>query len=336
MKLVSIIMPIYNGSEHMRNAIESCLAQSYQNFEIIIIDDGSTDNSLQIATEYAQLDNRIVIRSQENKGQASARNAGLKMATGEYIQFLDCDDTLNKNCLQTAIQAFEKYSEADFILFGFNIYAGSRLLRTPNPGDGLYRPNDSFKDFISIQKLLPSPCNKLYKRTYIAHLFPENRRFAEDTIFNYQLLSKQIHVGYISDCLYNVQLGTANSVNKGYRQGKIQDYLFAAQLIEDKLVSLFNQEFDLTIHRTRELATICYLVSSMSNSTKIGTLKSEIDCIYQSAYFRALLQHAKKLKPVNKHLCHLILNKKYHLIQMHGWIRMKLHSIYQFLQEKSL
>src|SRR5579875_322194 len=99
--LISIIIPLYNAEKYIIETIDSALQQSYKNIEIIIIDDGSTDSSFNVAETYKS-DNIIVVK-QENKGASAARNHGLKLAKGEYIQFLDADDILDVNKIEYQI-----------------------------------------------------------------------------------------------------------------------------------------------------------------------------------------------------------------------------------------
>lgn len=96
---VSIIMPLYNAESYCAEAIQSVLMQSYVDFELIIIDDGSTDRSLQIAMGYAERDSRIQIIHTENRGVSHARNVGLSKAMGEWVQFIDSDDTIEDGML---------------------------------------------------------------------------------------------------------------------------------------------------------------------------------------------------------------------------------------------
>ena len=104
MPKVSIIIPIYNNEKYLRECLDSVLNQTFQDFEIISINDGSTDNSLKILEEYAKKDSRIKIVTQENKGAGSARNEGLKLAKGEYLAFLDGDDFYNLDFLEKMLK----------------------------------------------------------------------------------------------------------------------------------------------------------------------------------------------------------------------------------------
>ncbi len=103
MQKISVILTVFNTAQYLKDCLDSLIKQSYSNIEIICINDGSTDNSLDILYEYAQKDNRIKVYSQENQGIASGRNTGLNLAEGDYITFMDSDDIISENALETAI-----------------------------------------------------------------------------------------------------------------------------------------------------------------------------------------------------------------------------------------
>ena len=94
-KKISIIIPVYNAEKYLKCCLDSILNQSYKNLEIIIINDGSTDNSLKVIEEYKKNDNRIILISQKNQGVSKSRNNGLELATGDYIMFIDPDDWIH-------------------------------------------------------------------------------------------------------------------------------------------------------------------------------------------------------------------------------------------------
>lgn len=106
--LVSVIMPVYNREDVVGESIESLLSQSYKNWELIIIDSGSSDNTLQVCNAYAEKDNRIKIVARKNSGVSASRNAGLKEAQGEYVFFLDSDDVIHPKLLETLVNAMDK------------------------------------------------------------------------------------------------------------------------------------------------------------------------------------------------------------------------------------
>ena len=107
MKLLSIIVPVYNGEKYLPQCIESILSQKYSDFELIIIDDGSTDSSFEICNEFAKKDSRILVHHKENEGLVAARKTGVSISTGQYIGFVDCDDYVDKNMYSDLMSATE-------------------------------------------------------------------------------------------------------------------------------------------------------------------------------------------------------------------------------------
>lgn len=119
MELVSVIVPIYNVEAYLERCVESILQQTYKHIEIILVDDGSPDRCGSMCEEYAQKDNRIKVLHKENGGLSDARNAGLEMAKGKYVLFVDSDDLIKKELVESCVQTAEKNS-SDIVIFDFN------------------------------------------------------------------------------------------------------------------------------------------------------------------------------------------------------------------------
>lgn len=125
---ISIIIPVYNVEQYIAKCIQSLLDQTYHSFEALIIDDGSSDESIKIAKALVGNDSRFIFLEKENGGLSSARNFGLDHATGDYILFLDSDDYLEKDCLEKVLLAFVSQPDIDIVIFGFNIVDENRIL----------------------------------------------------------------------------------------------------------------------------------------------------------------------------------------------------------------
>ena len=117
LKKVSVIVPVYNAEKYLNRCIESIITQSYNNLEIILVNDGSTDNSLLVCEEYLKKDDRIKLITQENRGAGLARNKGLQNATGKYAVFVDSDDYLHNTAIEKCVNAQNK-TNADLVMFG--------------------------------------------------------------------------------------------------------------------------------------------------------------------------------------------------------------------------
>lgn len=223
MNKVSIIIPIYNTEKYLKACLDSVLSQTYENLEIILIDDGSTDNSGKIIDDYAKKDHRIKVIHQKNRGQSAARNEGLKKATGNYISFIDADDKITPNFIEKLLAVFDE----DTALTVCGIHY-KRLKQ--HSAEDVYinplrakKPNESKKAYIlyllAIDGRLYSSVNKLYKADIAKSItFDETLNFAEDTRFVLNYLKKSSEaqkIKFVLEPLYIYNFGTEGStVNK--------------------------------------------------------------------------------------------------------------------------
>lgn len=269
--LVSIIIPIYNGEKWLKESVSSAMEQSYKNIEIILVDDGSTDKSLELCHSF-EYDNRIRVIHKSNGGQASARNVGLKEARGKYIQFLDCDDTLELGAIEIALNFMGK--DVDMVLFGLNIFNNKKLLRTPHTERLSYR--GEYELFKKWSFLMASPCNKLYKKTYITHMFQEECVYGEDGIFNYSNFSNKTHVECVENCLYNVNLDNPQSVNKRYKQGRLSDTIKSILLRLKKISAIFGTENMLKDYFIDSIKNLCFTIRLVGKKSSYRQFCQEI------------------------------------------------------------
>ena len=125
-KKLSIIVPIYNGEKYLRECIDSILNQTYKNIEVVLVDDGSKDSSLTIVKEYAEKNPNVIYVSQTNKGQTLARQAGIKLASGEYIGFVDCDDTIDNTLYEEVMDLIGDDESIDLVSFNFKRFGNTK------------------------------------------------------------------------------------------------------------------------------------------------------------------------------------------------------------------
>ncbi len=206
MPLLSIIVPVYKVEEFLSTCIESVLAQSLHDWELILIDDGSPDNCPAICESYAKQDSRIIVIHQENKGVSTARNRGLDIARGKYITFVDSDDYLAPNCYSRLLSALQR-EEADMAICGF-------LYKYPN-GSTMPRNASGEEELLSAHELISRTFDipwsircVTYNKVFKAHLL-KNIRFrpelscSEDTYFLHEcLLTHKITAIFIKEPLY--------------------------------------------------------------------------------------------------------------------------------------
>lgn len=195
MPLISVIVPIYNAEKFLHYCIDSILNQSFVDFEILLVNDGSTDNSGKICDKYAEKDTRVKVIHKQNGGVSSARNAGIEAAQGEYICFVDSDDYLESNYLKELIETKRKYSDFDNVWCGFQTVE-DYLKNNRNAFAAENNKGYSFSNLSSIMDLcekwlVQMPWNKLFITKIIKEnslIFPPELSLGEDYIFNLRYL----------------------------------------------------------------------------------------------------------------------------------------------------
>ncbi len=214
---VSIILPVYNVEKYLHKCLDTVLNQPLKEIEVICINDGSQDSSLNILREYASKEKRIIIIEQQNQGAGVARNKGLEIARGEYIAFIDPDDWIEKNMLETAYNTAVQY-DADIVEFSYKeIFEDSGRVKYHQPKVKL--PENKTFDFKVVKTYLFGtnlvPWDRLYKRQLINF---HNIRFAEikkeeDTIFSVSSKIYAQKIVYINKPLYNYLIRTGSLSN---------------------------------------------------------------------------------------------------------------------------
>ena len=206
---ISVIIPVYNVEKYLRECLDSVVNQTMRDIEIICINDGSTDNSLDILKEYAAKDDRIIVINQTNGWLSAARNSGLKIARGEYIQFVDSDDYLELNACETAYKYALQYN-ADVVVFGYKNFPEQVGNVKNRRGTGLkYKKVNVFHGGLRSGRHLcrDTACCKLYRHEIIkGYYFPEWSRCGEDGHFNFQVDKKINTLVQIPEHLYNYRL----------------------------------------------------------------------------------------------------------------------------------
>lgn len=208
MEKISLIIPCYNSEKTVERTINSILTQDYTNLEIICVNDGSKDNTLDILNNLANSDTRVKVINKENGGVSTARNLGLNYATGELIEFMDADDFfINKDAISHNLELMKKYN-ADVVIFNFThpcfaLGLHDGLLDLTNPRD--------FKTFYKDFFALSMPWNKLFKRNVLTGKYIEGVAFAEDELYNIDNLPnyKRVYISTRVDYNYTCNSSTS-------------------------------------------------------------------------------------------------------------------------------
>tara|TARA_B100000787_G_scaffold169992_1_gene163320 strand:- start:4383 stop:5375 length:993 start_codon:yes stop_codon:yes gene_type:complete len=219
---ISCIVPVYNASKHLNQCIDSILSQTYSNFELLLINDGSTDNSGEICDLKASSDERIQVYHNKNKGVSSARNTGIKESNGEYICFIDSDDWINQNTFLEISKSLVK-NNTDFVIWGMKLRYANYAKELNVPNCNYYSKLDDIRLLlvkIDLAGLLESPCNKLYNNIIIKKnnlFFDEEVSYLEDMKFNCNYIQKINSICSINTPFYNYRKEiNSSSLSKNY------------------------------------------------------------------------------------------------------------------------
>lgn len=214
-KLISIIVPVYNSENDLVACLDAIINQSYDNIEIIIVNDGSVDNSGKICDDYAKLDHRIKVSHIENSGVSSARNLALEMATGTYIAFIDSDDSVQPNYILELYEEAEK-NQADIVCCGYK-YKDKYTTYTHNDFKDLENTRESFIKHV-LDNTGGTICSKLFRFAAIKehHLrFDTNLKMREDLIFALEFAFLSHNFFSIENNYYNYNGWNEDSLSKG-------------------------------------------------------------------------------------------------------------------------
>lgn len=256
MKKVSVIIPVYNASPYIKECISSVLSQTYKNIEVICINDGSTDDSLNILSKLQKNEDRIKIINQSNKGVSVSRNVGINNSTGEYIIFIDSDDWIDSNTIETCIYEIDKKS-LDVILFSYIRETKSRSNKKNIFDKGYVYFN--YEDTKILHKRIVGPLGKelarpdyldslgtVWGKVYKSNIIKENNitfnnlseiGTAEDVLFNIRYFNYIKNALYINQYFYHYRRDNTDSITTGY----IDDYSFKRKNFFNNINRILNE-----------------------------------------------------------------------------------------------
>ena len=230
--MVSIIVPAYNCIKSLECCIGSIQQQTYTNFELILVDDGSTDGSGKLCDRFAVEDDRLRVIHKPNGGVSSARNAGIDAATGGYITFCDSDDYLESDYLETLVQTAKSNPDCGHIWCCFQTVTGyQKENAVPNYISAEPVLHYTLKDYMTLHEMWldAGPCNKLYTSRIIKEAdlcFLEDLSLGEDWLFNLAYIdaSANDRIAVVTKPLYNYVRGNDDSLDSKYRKDLLDIY----------------------------------------------------------------------------------------------------------------
>lgn len=299
---ISVIIPVYNAQEYLDVCIPSVLEQSYTDFELLLINDGSTDSSGEICDNFAVKDARVKVFHKENGGVSSARNIGLKNATGEWITFVDSDDFISENYFQPTL----KFKAQDYIVLNSNQLRDNKK--------SIFRSYESkvleLKDFLSNYRLFTdfaSPWGRFFKKSIIHQneiTFDERLNNGEDVLFNLE---------YIFHCK-TVALSNLTSYN--YRI--IPNSLSSKKMSVEYVENLYNRIYSALQAYSKNSEFISSHISFAAIGYYFSILKSNREWTEKKLRMKKL---------INRHKKHMIIsaeNQRIHLIPLKLLIKFEL------------
>lgn len=301
--MISVIIPVYNAEKTISRTLDSFLNQNYDQYEIICINDGSTDNTVEIINKYIIKHKNISLISKNNEGPSSARNLGLKKSKGQYVMFADADDTVSNDCLKVMSNYMNKY---DVIISGFSrIINGKKIDYIPESNKKL-----SLEDFLVQNYMFWSPCFKLINKSCIKFEFDESLIISEDLKFWVNNAKFFKNYKYLKISTYNYFMNDSSSTtSKNYDLKEEKSLDAMAMLTNESTSGLYIKQYFLDNYFEYK-----YRILNDKNSDKYN--------LYQ-----------KKYKLIAKKFYQDILKSKIGIkIKIKNFIKYRMFILYKFIK----
>lgn len=295
MNRVSIIVPVYNTKRYLVRCVESLINQTYNNIEIILIDDGSIDGSSEICEEYKNVDNRIKVVHQKNAGVSAARNRGIEIASGDYITFCDSDDYYEIDKIEIQLNdLLEK--KADVSIVGIQVDYPNGKSRTRYNTNESYlwqEPNTEYMKFLLSDDLFPfSQYALMIKQDICKQIrFWEGKRINEDKLFCYEILKEAKSVSFLSLSKYHYVLQKESATHTEFGE-KFFDAIIIAKKMETDVELIYPEwQFYATLNTCRALiSTLKYMLKDKNTSYKYKVERMEIISEIKSNKYEAVIK----------------------------------------------
>lgn len=267
----SIIIPVYNAQNTISRSIESVLLQEMQDFELILVNDGSSDNSLQICKKYAKDNPKIRVIDKKNGGVSSARNEGINNSNGEYVVFLDSDDTISPKLLKLFYKVIEE-QYTDLVFCNFAIVTNAQSIPNKVDVEEVSSKKDISSQFEKLYNanLLNCCWGKCYKRKLINYKFDSKLQLGEDFLFVLSYLENAKTVYYINQELYNYYVLSENTLSFAGGIKRLEN-LYA---VYDESTNVLRKIFPVDSYRYAIERKFCInILDSVERIAKSGNVK---------------------------------------------------------------
>ncbi|MDP9956820.1 glycosyltransferase EpsH [Epilithonimonas hungarica] len=299
---VSIIIPCYNVEDYISQCLDSITRQTYQNIEIICINDGSTDGTLSIIENYAVSDSRIKLYNQNNKGLSITRTLGIEYALGDHVMFVDSDDWLELNCLEILMASQKDF---DVICFSYfrdfkNVTLAKKLyLNGPVSASELQRkivgPINEELRYIENLDSLATVWGKLYKLDKVKGVnFPEINTIGtwEDGLFNLYVLENCENILIIDQPLYHYRKDNQGSVTSVFKNNLYKKWLYKFELI-DQLIKLKNDSYSMALKNRIAISILGLSLVETGSNKGVMNKMANLRIILNHPVYRGALKDFK-------------------------------------------
>ncbi len=306
--LISVIVPCYNSEKTLQRTIDSIIAQTYTNWQLIIINDGSVDGSAKIIDSYT--DKRILKITQQNSGISATRNNGIQKAEGKYIAFVDSDDEVSPDFLENLYSAITSGNFQLAMCGVAKIIDGEQIDQT-YAKTAFSLPNDLFELYNNEQ--FGYVCNKLYIKSLIKEFFNTNLTFAEDEIFNWQYLKNVSSVAYVNKSLYKYYI-TNSGLSKSSHANFVERNLVLYELKNQIITEAFGGNISKQIAAQKLIKSIIVeLGYDIVNGKKYKELKPKISSFCNNETIKQVISGTKMFGFKDK-LCKFFVKHKFNCL----------------------
>lgn len=272
---VSIIIPIYNIQEYIKPCLESVLRQTYNDIELILIDDGSSDDSSSICDSYANQDDRVRVVHQKNLGVSAARNKGLAVATGEYIMFVDGDDMVDTNMVTCMMDKISINSDCTLVSCAvtrhYNNFgvSGEKVLR--------FNKTEASIDMLYMNNMDNGPCAKLIPSKIAKSIkFNPKITIAEDLDYIYKILQKIDNEVFINSNLYYYRIAPGSAMTKPFTERRMDGFIATREIVSHALKTGNNRMINAA--KFRHFAEAFFVLSSIGGEQRKYREQYNIAC----------------------------------------------------------
>lgn len=329
-KKVSVIVPVYNAEKYLKECVDSIVNQTYNNFEVILINDGSIDNSKNICEEYEKKYENIKVLNIENHGVSYSRNLGIEQSNGEYIIFIDSDDYIKENMIEELIKIQEEH-EDEFLIYNYSkVYNEIEKNKCNVPDKSISKKELLDKFFVYYNNLIINPpWNKMYKSKIIKDnniRFNINFKIGEDLLFNLEYFKYCDKIKILDDSYYYYRINPSSVTNK-YRENYYENQNYLLNKIRNLLEEnqAFNEE-NQNAYREHKCNSIINSIQNLfikscplSNSQKKEEIQKLVT-LKEANYLKDMKYDLLQLKILRK----LIIRKNVNLIIVFSVLKEKL------------